>query len=54
MDNRITGISDPSNPQTLAYDNLSRLTSYATPSANQGYQYDANGNRTNLLIGRLL
>ncbi|WP_124950338.1 RHS repeat-associated core domain-containing protein [Sulfuriferula thiophila] len=48
---RITGISDPANPQTLAYDPLNRLTSYATPSANQSYQYDANGNRTQLMVG---
>jgi YD repeat-containing protein len=41
----------PVNPQSYAYDNLSRLTSWGAPSSNQAYAYDPNGNRTNLTIG---
>jgi RHS repeat-associated protein len=45
---RITGITDASDPnlsQTYGYDLLDRLTSAIGTSLNQGWTYDANGNR---------
>ncbi len=47
---RISGYTDtvPAANQLLAYDNLDRLTRWITPSTNQSYTYDANGNRTHL------
>lgn len=51
-----TTVADPNTPlagttTTYAYDNLDRLTNNITPSTNNGYQYDLNGNRTQLTIG---
>jgi YD repeat-containing protein len=46
--NRITGISDSSNPAlswTYGYDLLDRLTSATTSTINDGWTYDGNGNR---------
>jgi YD repeat-containing protein len=37
--------------KTYAYDNLDRLTGFIAPNTNQGYSYDATGNRTSLTIG---
>jgi YD repeat-containing protein len=50
---RILGIDDsnPARNQAMGYDNLDRLTSWVTLNANQGFGYDANGNRTSLAIG---
>ncbi|OAM52273.1 hypothetical protein A7981_01935 [Methylovorus sp. MM2] len=48
-------IATPTTPITTSissysYDNLDRLTNNVTPTYNQGYQYDLNGNRTQLTI----
>jgi RHS repeat-associated protein len=37
--------------QNFGYDNLDRVTSWATASTNQGYGYDLNGNRTSVTYG---
>lgn len=47
-------ISDPTNLANTAnygYDSLSRLTSYIQGSASQGFNYDADGNRTSQTVG---
>jgi len=52
--NRITFTSAALNPidtKNYGYDALDRLTQYTGPSENQGYSYDANGNRTALTLG---
>ncbi|MBU3736517.1 MAG: RHS repeat protein, partial [Methylobacterium sp.] len=41
----------PTNVQIYGYDRLDRLTGWTAPGSNQGYAYDANGNRTALTIG---
>ena len=37
--------------QSFGYDNLDRLTGYSPSGTDQGYTYDATGNRTSLVIG---
>lgn len=39
------------NPQTFGYDELDRLTTYTTPSTNQSYTYDSDGNRLTHTVG---
>jgi RHS repeat-associated protein len=51
---RITQIKHPTNAaliQTMAYDKLDRLTSWADASSSRSHGYDANGNRSTLTIG---
>lgn len=40
-----------SDSKAYTYDNLDRLTAFTAPATNQGYGYDAIGNRTSLTIG---
>lgn len=51
---RITSLTDtgvPANTNTYAYDTLDRLTGFVGPSTNQGYTFDAVGNRLTKTTG---
>ncbi len=51
---RITSLTDtgtPTNTNTYGYDTLDRLTSFTGPSTNQGYTFDATGNRLTKTVG---
>jgi YD repeat-containing protein len=51
---RITSLTDtvvPANTNTYGYDTLDRLTAFTGPSTNQGYTFDATGNRLTKTVG---